>query len=269
MLVNGRRNETISVLDRGLSYGDGVFRTISIKQGNPFCWQRHFAKLKHDCGVLRIECPTSDLLLAEVRSLCDHQNDCVAKIIITRGISQRGYAPIGEQPSTRIVSVSPTVRFDSNYSSSGVSAHRCTIKLGHQPLLAGIKHLNRLENVFASRECQEAGTPEGILEDEVGFLISGTRSNLFWISKSTLYTPDLKRCGIAGVQRERVIDWAIASGMPYKIVSAHMPDLIEADEIFLVNSVIGLWPIRELPGYHRTIHPISWQIQQWLNDENH
>ena len=269
MLVNRQRSEAISAFDRGLAYGDGVFRTISIKQGNPICWKRHFSKLKHDCDALRITCPPSDLLLTEVRCLCDGQNDSIAKIIITRGVALRGYAPNPEHASTRIVSVTPMVSFDSNYFSAGISALKCTLKLGHQPLLAGIKHLNRLENVLAACECQEAGVPEGILEDEDGFLISGTRTNLFWIHNSSLYTPDLKRCGVAGVQRERVLDWATENNVAYKVVSARMPELVAAEEIFLVNSVIGLWPIRELPGYHRTIHPISWQIQQWLNDENH
>lgn len=269
MLVNGQPNDSISAWDRGLAYGDGVFRTLRVEHGTPIGWSRHYNKLRHDCDSLRITCPSSELLFTEVGALCEHKNDCVAKIIITRGNALRGYAPSDGQVSTRIISVSPTVKFDSSYSLSGVSAHRCTLKLGHQPQLAGIKHLNRLENVLAARECQEVGAPEGILEDEDGFLISGTRSNLFWISNSTLYTPDLKRCGVSGVQRERVIDWAIANEMAHKIVSIRMSELIDADEIFLVNSVIGLWPIRELPGYHRTIHPISWQIQKWLTDENH
>jgi len=269
MLVNGQLNDSISALDRGLAYGDGVFRTLSVKRGVPFNWQRHYLKLRHDCEALQITCPSAELLLSELQSLCTQQQDSVAKIIITRGIGQRGYAPSAGQVATRILSVSLATQFNPEFYSSGISAHVCRLKLGHQPLLAGIKHLNRLENVLAASECAELDTPEGLIEDEDGLVISGTRSNLFWLSDSTLYTPDLKQCGVAGVQRDRVIDWANEQDMPCKIVSIRMPQLLDADEIFLVNSVIGLWPIRKLPGYNRTIHPVSWQIQKWLNDENH
>ena len=268
MLVNGQPGESISALDRGLAYGDGVFRTIAVKRGTPFNWQRHYSKLQHDCDVLQITCPPAELLLGELQSLCSQQQDFVAKIIITRGIGQRGYAPSTDQMATRILSVSPATHSDQEYYSTGITAHVCRLKLGHQPLLAGIKHLNRLENVLAARECQEADAPEGLLEDEDGFVISGTRTNLFMLHNSTLYTPDLVRCGVAGVQRDRVIAWANAQDLPCKIASIRMEELLQADEIFLVNSVIGLWPIRKLLGYHRTIHPVSWQIQKWLNDEN-
>jgi 4-amino-4-deoxychorismate lyase len=79
----------------------------------------------------------------------------------------------------------------------------------------------------------------------------------------------LTRCGVAGVQRDRVIDWAKQHGLTCKVADFHMEELVQADEIFLVNSVFGLWPVRELADYRREIHPTAWKIQEWLNDENH
>lgn len=269
MLVNGLPRDSISAEDRGLAYGDGIFRTMSVRRGAPLSWQLHYLKLQHDCDAIKLTCPPADLLLGEIQSLCISQQDCVAKIIITRGVGQRGYALPKDEHATRIVSTSETPRYDSDLFASGVTLHICRLKLGHQPILAGVKHLNRLENVLAASEFQNTGAHEGLLEDEDGFVISGTRSNLFALRDGTLYTPNLSLCGVAGVQRDRVMSWADMHGVECKVTQIRMDELLVADEIFLVNSVFGLWPIRNLASYHRTTHPVSWKIQEWLNDENH
>jgi len=269
MLVNGQPSDLIPAEDRGLSYGDGVFRTLRVRSGTPLSWQRHYLKLQQDCVAIRITCPSADLLFSELKSLCIIQQDFIAKIIITRGVGPRGYAPPACEKPTRILSTSEVPRFNPDFFSSGVVLHVCRLKLGHQTLLAGIKHLNRLENVLAAGECQEVGAPEGLLEDEEGFVISGTRSNIFVLRDGTLYTPDLSRCGVAGVQRDRVMAWASEHGLACQIARIRMGEMQAAEEIFLVNSVFGLWPVHELPGYQRTVHPVAWKIQQWLNDENH
>jgi 4-amino-4-deoxychorismate lyase len=83
-----------------------------------------------------------------------------------------------------------------------------------------------------------------------------------------LYTPNLSRCGVAGVQRDRVMDWARQHGVTCQTADLRMEELVLADELFLVNSVFGLWPVRELAGYRRSQHTTAWQIQEWLSDEN-
>ncbi len=268
MLVNGQSTDLFPAEDRGLAYGDGVFRTLLVRRGAPLFWQRHYRKLLQDCAAIRITCPPADLLLSELQSICLVRQDSIAKIIVTRGVGVRGYAPsTGENPN-RILSSHEVPKFDPDFYTSGVVLHICSLKLGHQPMLAGVKHLNRLENVLAAGECQEVGAPEGLLQDEDGLVISGTRSNIFALRDGTLYTPDLSRCGVAGVQRDRVISCASAHGVSCKITPIRMDELFDAEEIFLVNSVFGLWPVRELAGYKRLSHPGAWKIQQWLIDEN-
>lgn len=269
MLVNGLPSDSISAEDRGLAYGDGVFRTLRVHRGAPLCWQQHYSKLQHDCDSIKISCPPSATLLEELQTLSAVHTECVAKIIVTRGTGARGYAVPATGSVTRIVSTSSLPNYAPEFFSTGVPLHVCRIKLGHQPSLAGIKHLNRLENVIAATECSEAGTPEGLLEDEDGFVISGTRSNLFVWREGVLRTPDLSLCGVAGMQRDRVIEWAGRHGVPCKIEPIRTDELLAADELFMVNSVFGLWPVRELLSYHRAQHPVAWKIQQWLNDENH
>lgn len=267
MLVNGLPNACIQAEDRGLSYGDGVFRTLRLCNGKPLYWQHHIEKLRHDCHALALSCPDEETLLAEIIQVAGLRPDAVVKIIVTRGCGQRGYAIPATGQSTRIVDCQPLPKYPPEYATSGIAVHRCRIKLGHQPMLAGIKHLNRLENVLAASECAEAGFPEGLLEDEAGAVVGGTRSNLFIVRNNTLATPDLSRCGVAGVQRKRALKFAHQHAIPCRIDHLRMDDLLTADEIFLVNSVFGLWPVREFPGYLRSEHPVADTMREWLNED--
>ena len=269
MLINGAPGNTINAEDRGLSYGDGVFRTLRMQSGLPVCWERQYAKLQHDCNSLRIPCPSALVLSSELQQLGKNQADNVAKIIITRGVSSRGYAPAVQSEATRILNATPATLYPADYSKQGVRVHVCKVRLGHQLLLAGIKHLNRLENVLAASEWQGQDVPEGLLSDISGYVISGTRSNLFMLRGNILYTPNLSRCGVAGVQRDRVMDWAKQHGVTCKVADFRLEELVLAEEIFLVNSIIGLWPVSELANYRCSQHPMAWKIQEWLRDEHH
>lgn len=268
MLINGVPGESISANDRGLLYGDGVFRTIRVQNGLLQSWPRHYSKLLHDCSTLNLECPSEQTLISELNQLIQHQADGVAKIIITRGISARGYAPPFHPHVTRILSTGAIPDYSETLASKGVRLHICRLQLAHQPRLAGIKHLNRLENVLAAAEWNDPDIAEGLLFDMAGKLIEATRSNVFLVRGGAIFTPDLANCGVAGVQRERVLDWARQNSVPCHISKLTMDELLDADEIFLVNSVIGLWPVRELPGFRRNHHPLSIRIQDWLKHES-
>ncbi len=266
MLINGLQGDKVSVHDRGLLYGDGVFRTMRVFDGRVLHWQRHYQKLQQDSTALGITCPESTLLSDELQLLIQQQPEGVAKIIITRGLqTARGYAPPSHIIPTRIVSIMPAPNYPDHFYTLGVKLRVCELRLGHQPRLAGIKHLNRLENVLAAAEWSDADIAEGVLLDTAGNVIAGTRSNLFMVRDGVLLTPDLSRCGVAGVQRERVLEWAIKHGVPCHIEQFGLPELLAADEMFLVNSVIGLWPVRELQGRAWRLHPMSMQIQKWLS----
>lgn len=269
MLINGLPGDSISASDRGLMYGDGVFRTLVVHQGKPLLWQQHYSKLQHDCHALGIVCPPIQLLATELEQLVQTQPDAIAKIVITRGPATRGYAPSPNPQVTRILSISSLpVNLDAN-ATQGIKVHICKLRLSHQPRLAGIKHLNRLENVLAAAEWNDASIAEGILLDEDEHVIAGTRSNLFLVRENNLYTPDLSKCGVAGLQRDRVIDYARQRRMVCKVTELQMDDVMSADEIFVVNSVIGLWPVRDIHRFSTTHFPVSLQIQDWLNNGSH
>lgn len=266
MLVNGISGNTISIRDRGLLYGDGVFRTLCASQGRALHWPLHFRKLQQDCQALGISCPGFESLSAELDSLLAQHPDGVVKLIVTRGPGARGYAQPKQAEPTRIWDVSPLPQYPSENATHGIKARVCNLRLSIQPRLAGIKHLNRLENVLAAAEWNDAGTAEGVLLDVEGRVVEGTRSNLFLVSQGKLVTPDLSRCGVAGVQRERVMAWAVQQGVPLEVRDVALDEVLQADEVFLVNSVIGLWPVRELLQRQWETFPLAARIAQKLEN---
>ncbi|MBI5436931.1 MAG: aminodeoxychorismate lyase [Nitrosomonadales bacterium] len=265
MLVNGKPGNLISIRDRGLLYGDGVFRTLRAIQGKAQHWLLHYQKLQHDCAALGIACPDVALLSAELNDLLVQHPDGVVKLIVTRGEGTRGYPPSILPIPARIWDVSAMPDYPADWAIYGIKARLCQLRLSQQPRLAGIKHLNRLENVLAAAEWEDADIAEGVLLDAPGNVIEGTRSNLFLVRDGALLTPDLSRCGVAGVQRERVMEWAAAHNVPCRAEQFGLAELLAADEIFLVNSIIGLWPVRELQNRTWSHYPIARQVQKWLN----
>ena len=257
----------ISVHDRGLLYGDGVFRTLLLRNGQVRQWHRHYARLLKDCNTINLPCPPESLFNDELNLLTQNVQNGIIKITMTRGVAQRGYKPSRHPVVTRILSLNSLPVFPDAATKSGVRLHLCKLRLARQPRLAGAKHLNRLENILAAAEWDDPEIAEGLLLDESGYVVEGVRSNVFMVKDGSLITPDLSQCGVAGVTRERVIEWAAQQGMPCKIANVSLDDLLQADEIFLVNTVIGLWFVREIPGYHCVHYPVAQIIQDWLNNE--
>lgn len=264
ILVNGEPQDVISVGDRGLAYGDGVFRTLTASGGKPACWQRHFAKLCDDCRRLGIPPPAEQLLLSEVEQVARDGGPGVVKIIVTRGQGARGYALPQPPQTTRIVMGGAMPAYPEKNDCDGIRARLCELRLAEQPHLAGIKHLNRLENVLARAEWHDAAITEGLLLDLHGNLIEGVTSNLFIIRRGVLITPDLSRCGVAGVTRERILAWAQLTGVAYEIRDIPLDELWDAEELLVCNSLIGVWQVREIGGKHWERGGLTGRIRQFL-----
>jgi 4-amino-4-deoxychorismate lyase len=268
MLVNGKLGNLISIRDRGLLYGDGVFRTLRAIQGKAQHWLLHYQKILHDCTALGIDCPDIGLLTDELHSLLALHPEGAVKLIVTRGEGTRGYAPLGCAATTHLWDVSPLPDYPADWATSGIKTQFCHLRLSHQPLLAGIKHLNRLENVLAATEPDAAKIPEKLIMDADANIIGGTRSNIFLVSKGKLVTPDLSRCGVAGVQRDRVMAWAAQHNMPLQVRDVGLDEVLHADELFVVNSIIGIWPIRELDQRCWNHFPVSTKIRHDLDGQD-
>lgn len=262
MQVNGKQDKLISIRDRGLLYGDGVFRTFLAAKGKVKLWSLHYQKLQHDCSRLSLSCPLEALLTEQLSQLLKQHSDGVVKLIITRGGGERGYTPSQHAEATIIWDVAPAPLYPADWASHGIKMRLCQLRLSHQPRLAGIKHLNRLENVLAAAEWDDAEIGEGLLLDADNNVIEGTRSNLFLLQQGQLITPELSRCGVAGVQRERVMAWATQHRVPLQVRDVALDEVLKADELFLVNSIVGLWSIREFEQRRWTAFQLATRIRQ-------
>ena len=264
-LINGQKNEFISVLDRGLHYGDGLFETIAIHDKQPLCWDKHYVRLKTGCARLGMECPSSDLLFSEALQLCNDSDKSVLKIILTRGQGGRGYCPPEKQnPVTRILGNYPWPDHPVENRITGIKIILCNTRLARNPQLAGIKHLNRLEQVLARSEWDDPEIAEGLMQDTEDNVIEGTMSNLFIINGNLLITPDITECGIAGIIRECVLELAADISLQTLVTALTVKELYAADEIFLCNSVIGIWQVKQLEQHKFKTGPWAEKIHKRL-----
>ncbi len=263
-LINGRRENGLNPFDRGFAYGDGVFRTLPVYFGMPHCWERHYRRLQADCNTLGIVCPSEELLRGDIAKLAQ-EGDGVIKIIVTRGESERGYAvPPLSQP-TRVVSMTAVPSYPETHFAEGVSLHLCTLRLSRQPRLAGVKHLNRLENVLARMEWVDSHVADGLLMDEDGNVIECTMSNLFMRAGDALITPDLTRCGVAGVTRERILEIAAELGYAVAIRHVRLSELMDADEVIICNSLFGAWQVRQLASHAWPLGALASRLREKLH----
>ena len=246
ILVNGHAQDHIAVADRGLHYGDGLFETIAVNGGEPRLWERHWRRLSTGCQRLGIAQPDPEILWEETRRVCTGIDQGVFKIILTRGAGGRGYRPPQTGQATRIMATYPWPAYPEVNWQQGVAVRVCTTRLGRNPALAGTKHLNRLEQVLARSEWHDPHIAEGLMLDDHGHVIAGTMSNLFIVTAQGLRTPVLAACGVAGVMRSVIFDLAAELNIAWEEAPLRLEDLHRADEVFLTNALIGIWPVRRI-----------------------
>ncbi|MDR3446102.1 aminodeoxychorismate lyase [Dyella sp.] len=258
VLVNGVSAATVSVFDRGLSYGDGLFETIRFVHGAAPLWLRHMARLRDGCRRLHLPPPDVATLSSESAAVASGIDHAVVRISVTRGMGERGYAPPPSPVATRIVAGFEALPMRGDVYASGVRARWCETRLGLQPLLAGLKHLNRLEQVLARAEWLDPLVGEGLMCDIDGYLISGTMTNVFAVLDGELTTPILDRCGVAGVARAEVL----AAGPAARVMAMRPEELVRASEVFLSSSVRGILPVQAVGDTVYGPGPVTRALQQ-------
>lgn len=263
-VVNGEPTDQIQIMDRGLQYGDGLFETLRVQDGQIPLWPYHWQRLLSGCERLGIPRPDQDVLIHEMNALVSTTEQATLKLILTRGTGVRGYAVPEPTHPSRILILSDRPDYPQAYWQTGIRVFPCKTRLGINPLLAGIKHLNRLEQVLGRNEWQGQEYQEGLLQDIEGHIIEGTISNVFWLKDGQVYTPDLSRCGVEGVMRKIVIELARDHSMLIKVGSWSKSELLDAEEIFISNSLIGLWPVNYIFNKTFPVGPVTQQLQSLL-----
>ncbi len=266
ILINGESKEYIEVADRGFQYGDGLFETIEVRDGQAVFLERHLERLNSGCQRLYIPFPGAELLSLEARPLCRQRisTRAVLKIIVTRGSGGRGYRQPDVIQATRVLSLHPYPDYPENHPEQGIVARFCTTRLGLNPTLAGIKHLNRLEQVMARSEWNDPAIQEGLMLDVNDHVIEGTMTNLFYIKNNSLYTAALTQSGVAGIMRRIIMTLSADHGFSVIEHEFTKDVLLSADEVFVCNSIIGIWPIKQIEVAHFSVGPMTQSIQTWL-----
>jgi len=262
-LLNGERRHCIDASDRGLHYGDGLFETFEVLDGKPLFFERHCQRLQQGCQTLLIPCPDFDVLRAEAWALAGDSQHAVLKLIVTRGSGGRGYRQPQPISPTRLFSLHPHPAYPETWRTQGIDLRLCHKRLALNPDLARIKHLNRLEQVLARAEWSDDDIQEGLMLDAEGFVVEGTMSNVFIVKQGEILTPRLDRCGIAGIVRGLLFDAAESLALTLRETRLTLDDVHDADELFLSNAVIGLWPVKRFEQRRFDVGPVTRRLQAW------
>lgn len=265
VIINGVATPQVDCTDRGLLYGDGLFETLRIENGALCFWHSHMARLASGCLRLGIQGLDYALLAQEAARLTTDVARGVLKVVITRGSGDRGYRPAVNCVPTRILQLHSLPEYPPQFKLEGITARVCSTRLGRNPLLAGIKHLNRLEQVMARAEWRESQIAEGIMLDSNARVIGGTMTNLFFVADGALCTPDLAESGVAGVTRQRIIEWARKETLPVHVERYTLDDMLAAAEVFVCNSLIGVWPVARLDTKNWPVGDVTRRAMQFVD----
>jgi|TARA_B110001469_G_scaffold121429_1_gene130879 4-amino-4-deoxychorismate lyase len=286
-LVNGQLASKLDVQDRGLAYGDGVFETMALVQGQVQLWPGHRQRLMTGLmtlGLVIDKASAGDLInviIGDIKAayaLFGYPKG-VIKVTVTRGSGGRGYAAPSVPRPTRIVSMLPWPQGRSQLSTGGVCVRMCQHRWSSNVALAGMKHLNRLDQVLARNEWTDATIHEGIMLNQEGRVISGVMSNIFIQMDDQLITPQLDQCGINGTMAQAVKAIAQQCGIGLIERQVEVDTLLNAEAAFFTNSINGIWPVVALlpysppassaskpsiPATRWPISPLILQLQQAL-----
>jgi len=264
-LVDGLPATGIDVLDRGLHYGDGLFETIACRAGHARFLELHLQRLREGCARLRIHLSDPAALRAQLESRAAAQPDCILKLIVTRGsATARGYGPQGDELGRSILLQYPWTAEDPSLWEEGIAVRTALGRLGENPALAGLKHLNRLEQVLIRAEWTDPAIREALVFSRSGWLVSGTMSNVFLVRDDQLMTPAITTAGIRGVMRRVVMREAQRGGLTVAEAAVDAAAVASAQEILLTIARIGIWPVRSLDGRPLAVGPVTRRLQERL-----
>ena len=261
-LVDGHPAQSLPLADRSLHYGDGVFETLEYCDGQVSFWSRHLQRLQDGCERIGLARPDEAQLRQETTQLVQGHRAGVLKIIISAGEGGRGYQR-SHNIGRRILMLFPALN-DQQQQQHGIRLHTCNTLLGHNTALAGIKHLNRLEQIMAKRELP-SDCAEGLMLDEDEWVIEGIMSNVFCIQGRRLLTPRLTHCGVNGIIRNAILEVAPKVAMQVQEISLRRADLLASEEFFVCNSLIHIWSVMHWEKRHDWQRKVTDELRMALN----
>jgi 4-amino-4-deoxychorismate lyase len=260
VLINGKQQSTLSVFNRLTQFGDGLFETCIAENTSLLFWSEHFARLEKGRVQLKINPVSEKAWLEDIATALAIANiaNALVKIILSRGESMRGYGFEENIEPTRLVIISAMPEIPSKYALS-----ICYSGYANNQLLSNIKHCNRLEQILARSELRG---DECIMLDDNDCIISVTQGNIFAVKHSVLLTPNLDKCGIAGTRRAMVLKIADELDLQVRVDALTLQELLECDEVFITNSVIGIKPVASIGEKIFTQQTVTQKLIQTLKE---
>jgi 4-amino-4-deoxychorismate lyase len=239
---NGVRCEGIDPLDRAFLYGDGFFTSVRVSRGEPHLWRHHLKRLEEGADRLNLDVHFAQLIL-DVTEKVKLLRYGVLKIIISRGTGARGYLP-PQQPAVIYLQLFSTNERSDVVCKPAIGSGMLISQLGQvMPQLAGIKTLNRLEQVILRQELACYEWNEGLVCDSNEWIVEGVYSNCFFQVDGEWWTPPINRSGILGVMRAELIELMQTQHLPVYEKSLHRNEVERIDALFFCNALTQIVPV--------------------------
>jgi len=253
--VNGEISQNLNILDRGFSYGDGIFTTAKILNGEVECLDLHLLRLKEGVERIYLKGVDFDAIRQSMIECVKSFELAVLKVVISAGAGGRGYSRVGCETPTIVITVHPFPTQYKQWSIDGIKLGIAQSQLGLSTALSGLKHLNRLEQVLVRKELDESDFDDLLVTNINNEIIEASAANVFWFESGSqsLFTSDLSFSGVNGIARQRVIK----SFNDIKIVSKKLDEIDNISAMFLCNSVMGIVPVRKLGERNLNMNIIS------------
>jgi len=262
MIINGSLSQHVAIADRGFNFGDGHFTTIKMAAGQALLLDLHLARLQQACSVLAIEFKQWDELVAAITQQAQSLQDGVLKVTITRGEGGRGYGTLGCSSANWFLQYRSIPAQYSEWASVGIELMLCQYQQTVNPALAGLKTLNRLDQVMIKQELDANGMADGLVCSTDGYVIETSVANVFWVVGDKIYTPSTKRSGVEGVMKTHISGLLNKLGFKLEAEDYTVADVLVADEVFITNSVMEVVPVNRIlkQSTQDDIHAIDYDL---------
>tara|TARA_Y100000590_G_scaffold467668_2_gene647359 strand:+ start:1455 stop:2255 length:801 start_codon:yes stop_codon:yes gene_type:complete len=246
-LLNGNPGSSISIFDRGFMYGDGVFETVLVKDGKPKDIDKHLERLISGCNTLSIKSIDIKTVRSYISKALSDETECILSIVITRGDSlSRGYRYNDHNFTPNIITITSEIpTYKKNYEKIGIDTKFSNYIISKNEHLSKIKHLNRLEQVMASKDISDE-YPEVILCDKDDNIIEGVSSNIFFINSEGIKTPKILDSGVEGITRNKIIEYLESKKKNIEVCNIKKEEISKFKSAFFCNTVRGIWQINSI-----------------------
>ncbi len=255
---------TVSVFDRAFLYGDGLFETLRVYRGSPFCWPEHFERLQRGAAFLGIRVPFDE---GELRALAlrlireNGMPEALLRITLSRGIGLRGYSPKGAERPNLVMTLHPAPDL-TGQARPGWRVITASIRLSAHEPLAQFKTCNKHPQILARAEADAAGADEALLLNTEGEVVEGATSNLFWIRENIIETPPLAGGILPGVTRLVTLELCQKLGLKVRETGITSAELHQVQGVFLSLSSWGVVEVVSLDRRNLSRSPLLETLQR-------